>query len=550
MKQFLILMSVSFFSQWALATSPLDNLPIQDAGRLKPFDTFARESLQLVYGKSTYNGQPATDIVLTWLIAPAAWDDKALVKINRKDIKENLKLEVSESYFAAKTLFGNERLPLLIQDLRNKLTNKEKLDPYFQDVQKLENQLSLYRALTMGMALRFVPPKEGETWKSVNEFDEAWLQNFGEITKAFITYVSHKDGSGSDSPEFLQKAEADLQAAVKGFQEKARAENPNLYPPEKDIQIEVHYNRLDPFKWAWIAYLLTALLFSFYMIQAQPNPMLYRLGWFFAIAGFAMHTYGFVLRCYLTGRPPVSNMYESVIWVSWGAIFFGCIFEWVYKKVFPLLSATIVGVLCLIVASLAPNILDPSLQPLEPVLRSNMWLMIHVLTITLSYSAFFLALLMADLGLVYFLRSGFEKKANELAQTTYRVIQIGVVLLFAGTVLGGIWADYSWGRFWGWDPKETWAFIAFMGYIAVLHAKKGGYIHNFGFLVAAIISFSLVLMAWYGVNYVLGVGLHSYGFGGGGVPYVAAFIAAHLVYVSFVITVYRSRKKAKSLGQS
>jgi ABC-type transport system involved in cytochrome c biogenesis permease subunit len=544
MKSLIQFLFFCFLSINAQAHSKLQTLAVQDAGRLKPFDTFARESLQLVYGKATFNSQPASEIVMTWLLAPSAWDEKEFVKINRKDIKEALKLEVSQSHFAPKSLFANERLPLLIQDLRNKLVNKEKLDPYFQDVQRLENQLSLYRALTMGMALRFVPPKEGDHWKSVSEMEPEWMEAFGQITKAFITYVSLKERS-KDDPQAASAASGELEAAVTRFQDKARAENPNLYPLEKDMRIEVQYNELDPFKWAWILYLLGAIAFGAYLIQANPMKSIYSAGWMFTSAGFVLHIYGFLLRVYITGRPPVSNMYESVIWVSFGAILFGAIFELVYKKTYPLLSANIVGVICLIVASLAPNILDPSLQPLEPVLRSNMWLVVHVLTITLSYSAFFLALLMADLGLIYFLRPGFEKKANELSQTVYRVIQVGVVLLFAGTILGGVWADYSWGRFWGWDPKETWAFIAFMGYVAVLHAKKGGYIFNFGFLVSAIVAFSLVLMAWYGVNYVLGAGLHTYGFGGGGVPYVAGFIAIHFVYVVFVITVYRSRQSKK-----
>ena len=535
----LIFLNIPSFS--AEANQALKELPVQDAGRLKPFDTFARETLQLIYGKSTFNSQAATDIVLTWLLAPAAWDEKEFIKINRKDIKESLKVEVSQSYFAPKSLFSNERLPLLIQDLRNKLQNKEKLDPYFQDVQRLENQLSLYRALTMGMAMRLVPPKEGDHWRSVNEFDPTWMDEFGQITKAFISYVALKERS-KEAGEDLKRADQDLSAAVNRFQDRARAENPALYPSAKDMHTEVHYNLLDPFKWSWILYLCAAIFLTAVLIQTTPNKTVYRLGWIFVAAGLILHTYGFLLRVYLTGRPPVSNMYESVIWVSWGAVLFGLIFEMIYKKVYPLMSACIVAVICLIVASIAPNILDPSLQPLEPVLRSNMWLVVHVLTITLSYSAFFLALLMADLGLIYFLRPGFEQKANELAQTTYRVIQIGVVLLFAGTVLGGIWADYSWGRFWGWDPKETWAFIAFMGYVAVLHARKGGYIRSFGFLVSAIAAFSLVLMAWYGVNYVLGVGLHSYGFGGGGVPYVAGFIAIHMIYVGFAITVYKNRK--------
>jgi ABC-type transport system involved in cytochrome c biogenesis permease subunit len=256
--------------------------------------------------------------------------------------------------------------------------------------------------------------------------------------------------------------------------------------------------------------------------------------------GFLLHTFGFILRCYLAGRPPVSNMYESVVWVSFGAVVFGMIFEIIKRQKFAAFGAAMIGTLCLIVADLSPNILDASIHPLEPVLRSNLWLTVHVLTITLSYSAFFLALLMGDVGLFFFLK-GPRAKGEEIAEATYRVVQVGTVLLAAGTILGGVWADYSWGRFWGWDPKETWALIALLGYLAVLHAKKGGFVRNFGFLGGCIVAFSLVMMAWYGVNFVLGVGLHSYGFGGGGTPYVATFVAVHLVYVAFAVTVHRQR---------
>src|SRR6185295_5576642 len=144
------------------------------------------------------------------------------------------------------------------------------------------------------------------------------------------------------------------------------------------------------------------------------------------------------------------------------------------------------------------------------------WLTTHVLIITISYAAFFLAFAMGDLSLFYYLKDeqGYHAQINNLVKTIYRAMQIGVVLLAAGTILGGVWADYSWGRFWGWDPKETWALISLLGYLAVLHAKKAGMVRNFGFLGGCVVSFSLVLMAWYGVNFVLGVGLHSYGFGG------------------------------------
>jgi cytochrome c biogenesis factor len=138
--------------------------------------------------------------------------------------------------------------------------------------------------------------------------------------------------------------------------------------------------------------------------------------------------------------------------------------------------------------------------------------------------------------------------ARTISVSCYQGIQIGVVLLAAGTILGGVWADYSWGRFWGWDPKETWAFIALMGYLAVLHARLTGWIQVFGILVFSILSFNLVIMAWYGVNFVLGAGLHSYGFGAGGIEYVGVFVAADVIYVAYVTYIHFARTSSAPRG--
>ena len=261
--------------------------------------------------------------------------------------------------------------------------------------------------------------------------------------------------------------------------------------------------------------------------------------------GFLLHTYGFAIRVYLTGHPPVTNMYETVVWVAFGAVVFAGILAYYMKNKFLMVGGAMVATLCMIVADNAPVILDDSIQPLEAVLRSNYWLTIHVLTITVSYSAFFLAMALGDIGLIYYLR-GEKKFASEIkaiAQSVYRSMQIGLAFLIPGIILGGIWADYSWGRFWGWDPKETWALIAALGYLGVLHGRLVGLVRDFGMIAGGVATFSLVIMAWYGVNFVLGAGLHSYGFGAGGVEYVSAFVIAHFILIIYVALVRRERQK-------
>jgi cytochrome c biogenesis factor len=154
------------------------------------------------------------------------------------------------------------------------------------------------------------------------------------------------------------------------------------------------------------------------------------------------------------------------------------------------------------------------------------------MTITLSYAAFALAMGIGNITLGYYLlRNGDQNIISALTRFTYRAIQVGVLLLATGTILGGVWADYSWGRFWGWDPKEVWALVALLGYLAVLHARYAGWVRSFGLAALSVLCFSLIIMAWYGVNYVLGAGLHSYGFGGGGQAYVLSAIVLQAIFV-------------------
>jgi cytochrome c-type biogenesis protein CcsB len=256
--------------------------------------------------------------------------------------------------------------------------------------------------------------------------------------------------------------------------------------------------------------------------------------------GLAAMVIGFAMRIAISGRPPVSNMYESVIYVGFGVAVFGLIFELIYRTKVILLAAAGVSTVALVLADNCPAILDPSLRPLEPVLRSNFWLIIHVMTITLSYAAFALAMGIANVTLGYHLFGSANMTAiAALNRFTYKAMQVGVLLLAAGTILGGVWADYSWGRFWGWDPKEVWALVALLGYLCVLHARFAGWVGQRGLPALAVACFSLIVMAWYGVNFVLGAGLHSYGFGGGGQGWVYTAVGIELSYAGLALLMSR-----------
>ncbi len=540
---FILILSFIFSAQVLALTLPegesLRALPVQADGRIKPYDTFAREMLEIVYGKGSFEGRKPHEVILTWMLSPVAWENKELFEVRNHEVLKALNLNPERKRFKGQEVFANERFTLLRQELQEKRETKEKLTPYFQALQRLENQYFVFTEMATGRLMKVMPVVESKNWKSVAELEGEPQKDFLEMSGKFITYIAAMSES-KPADEVLEKARA-LDQAVAKFQETARSQNPAAYAENSKIETEIHYNLFHPFRWAYSLYFLAVCVILLLWVLKKDSWM--KWAWMLVASGFLLHTYGFALRVYLTGRPPVSNMYETVVWVAWGAVVFSAVLEFVYKFKFILLAGSLAGFIGMVIADTAPIILDPSLQPLEPVLRSNYWLIVHVMTITISYAAFLLAFILGDIGLVYYLRGeqAYKDKIKEIVLAIYRAKQIGVIFLAPGIILGGIWADYSWGRFWGWDPKETWALIALLGYIAVLHGRLIGWIKDFGMVVSGIMTFSLVVMSWYGVNFVLGAGLHSYGFGAGGVEYVASFVVAHFLAIVYVVVVRRSR---------
>jgi ABC-type transport system involved in cytochrome c biogenesis permease subunit len=225
------------------------------------------------------------------------------------------------------------------------------------------------------------------------------------------------------------------------------------------------------------------------------------------------------------------------------------------RKPFALAGAA-VGFLAAIVAYYAP-VFDENINPLMPVLRDNFWLTLHVLTITASYGAGALAWGLGNLALAHYLfgryhnpdpaavdghrpasRPGGVAPARRPPDATYSLgtfiyksMQVAVLLLAAGTILGGLWADVSWGRFWGWDSKEVWALVSLLIYLAVLHGRYAGWFGNFGLAAGSVVGATSILMAWYGVNFVLGSGLHTYGDGAGGLVPVTTVVVLNWLFI-------------------
>lgn len=513
------------------------SMAIQAGGRVKPLNTFAREGADLLYGRESYKKKPALDFLFSLAFEPQIWQEEPFVQVTHRPLRQDLGLSMERTHFSPQELMHASRLTSLFQELDAKQKAQEKLDPYFQAVQRMGNQLGFVQEVISGRALRLVPPtveefKTSDHWAGFDRFSEEQKLRFALIAAG---YTSADPTVRAKLGEYLTR-----------FQEMAKAQNAKLYPAESRLKMETHFNELRPFRWAWVLSLVGSILLAFALYSAGSAWYLAGLA-AYALC-FALQVYGFVLRCLIAGRPPVSNMYESVIWVAFGAMFFGAILEAVYRKRVIALGSLIFATLALIVADQSTAVIDDGIHPLEPVLRSNLWLTVHVLTITLGYAAFALSLVFGNMGLGQYAIFGKESQrtpVRQLAFYSYRAVQVGVILLAAGTILGGVWADYSWGRFWGWDPKETWALIALLGYLALIHARFSGLVGPFGFLVGCVLAFLGVIMAWYGVNFVLGAGLHSYGFGAGGVSYVATYCCIQVAFVLLAYYQFRQSRRAR-----
>ena len=256
---------------------------------------------------------------------------------------------------------------------------------------------------------------------------------------------------------------------------------------------------------------------------------------------------GLVVRVYVTRFAPVTSMYGTMLWVAFGVTIFSAILFILYRNAIVSGFMLVGAGLILMLTENIPLILSPDLDPVVAVLRSNFWLSTHVTTITISYAAFTVAMILGNVTLVQFWRKGNATPwYHDFFLYAYRMVQLGCFLLTVGIILGGIWADYSWGRFWGWDPKETWALIADLGFLVLLHARHIGWLKEFTFLALLPLSYLLVVMAWYGVNFILAAGLHSYGFSSGGATAVVVFVTLQLAMLGGALLKF---KLSPSLGK-
>jgi ABC-type transport system involved in cytochrome c biogenesis permease subunit len=314
------------------------------------------------------------------------------------------------------------------------------------------------------------------------------------------------------------------------------------YPSWNQLSAELIYYQYPFVTLIILSYAFAFLCFSCSLLLKRMSSQFSAMGLFFLIAAFGIHTLMLAMRCYILQRPPVSNMFETVIYVPWIAVAIGLLTYSIFRQRFLLISCTLIPTVLLLILQITN--LNQGLENPQAVLDSQYWLTIHVLLVVGSYGAFVLS---GILGHFYLGALAFKLTETPsmkfLAQCILQTLYIGVAMLVPGTILGGVWAAESWGRFWDWDPKESWAFISICTYLIFIHAYRFHHIKNFGLAAGSIIGFQIITFTWYGVNYILGTGLHTYGFGSGGEGYYALFIALEALFLGTVW--YKVKRKVE-----
>ena len=512
-------------------TSSIQTIAVQLDGRKKPLDTVARETITQIHGSQHYqtlDGQKLGNLALfqsLWF-NNRDWNQEPFILFNYRPLKQRLGFDSEKKYFTfaelAQSKLGNVILAASEKQAQDQTLNREE-----QEALALEERLGLMieRVGRNNLALVPHPSNSKERWITIAETPRYYDSSASaSLEKAYQQFEQTASGLAQPSQSTVTDSTEQLKAQL-------RALSPTVYPSQQALSQEVRFSQLHPFAKAWVLFALAWVLVVINLLLPRLNTYTTAMGIF--SGGLLIQMYGFLQRMQIADRPPVTNMYESIIWVAFGISAIAFLFEVIHRARFYLLAAAPLSIICLLLADRLPAVLDASIQPLVPVLRDNFWLSIHVPTITLGYASFALALGLGHILLLYYYFSPDAKeRIRQLSRWNYGVLQVGVLLLTTGIILGGIWAHFSWGRFWGWDPKETWAFIALMCYVIPLHGKLVGWLGDYGLAVTSVVSFNAVLMAWYGVNFVLGTGLHSYGFShGGSTIFIVAFVILDLLFV-------------------
>ncbi len=490
----------------------LNSLLVQDLnGRVEPLGTMASDILRKLHRSESYEELSAVEFTISMMANPAKWQQAPIIKISNGQLAKEL--GAPSGYISFQKMFDQNgyRIKNLVNETYHKSpTSRNKYD---KEVLNLDERVNVCYQLFQRQFLHFfpIPDDENQKWATAKNFPVTLLSGNEENPVTILEKYLGAFNTANLNHDWSKSTELILQ--LKEYQDEKGG---SVIPSDRKIELEVLYSKLNLFGKLSRTYQMLGLIwliFNFLLIfnSKWSGKGINSFGIIASALAFAVYTFGIGIRWYISGHAPWSNGYEAMVFVGWATAMAGLIFS--RQSMITLAVTNLLSGIMLMVAGL--SWMNPEITPLVPVLKSY-WLIVHVAVITSSYG--FLAI-GAFLGALNLLLIIFCSKKNENALGTYikeinviieLTLLIGLILLVVGTFLGGIWANESWGRYWGWDPKETWALITVLVYSVVIHLKRiPSFKSDALFNAFALVAFASVLMTFFGVNYYLS-GLHSY----------------------------------------
>ncbi|MDQ3198586.1 MAG: cytochrome c biogenesis protein CcsA [Verrucomicrobiota bacterium] len=546
-------------------------VPVLLNGRIKPLDTVARNSLLIIHGKQILATDHGSLTPIDWLaevmMKPGEADLRKVFVIRNADTLAALGLKSEgEKYFSfrefAPHLQAVEQQAALAQKVEAQLRS-----PFQKDIIKLFERLTLYHRLENSLEVTGTQDFKSQIDDLVKNIHPSSvpmqsgispeaLQNLGFLAETGYFFPIPPFPPNDNPLQWRKMGESlltfltdgKLHPAVKSWAALTTAfagNDPVTFNRvlddyaaqlQRDLprrvwkaKVESVFNQLQPFYSAMVIYVLIFILAAGSWL-AWPET-LGRYAFALLVLTFVLHSGGLITRMYLEGRPPVTNLYSSAVFIGWGAVLLGILLERFFRNGIGSATAAMIGFITLLIAHHLSMDGD-TMEMMRAVLDTNGWLATHVVCVTLGYASTFLA---GFLALVYIARGAFTPSldrdtARSLARMVYGIICFATLFSFVGTILGGIWADQSWGRFWGWDAKENGALLIVLWNAIILHARWGGLVRQRGLMVMAIFGNVVTSWSWFGVN-MLGIGLHSYGFMDSAFPWLITFGASQLAFM-------------------
>jgi ABC-type transport system involved in cytochrome c biogenesis permease subunit len=485
-----------------LDLAAFSRLPVNYGGRVMPLDTLARIELKVVSGRESLQDPTDKDKMhpaIRWLAdtlsdAPGAFDYKVIL-IDAPDVRSQLALDPNEKYFSLNDLLAHKDVAQKQFDMAIQVPEKQR-DPYQRHMVDLAQHIEQYLEVRqMGKLLLVPPPAENQgNWKPL-------MSTRGTLTPGGKPFMELLDSYRNDQPRQFNDGVAQYHATLKT----------QLPATMTKVDYETFLNHADPYFWCMWLYVFLVFVpacLSWLGLRGIFWPM--AMGAMVIIALY--HTFGIASRVYLTGWGPVTNLYSAAVFIGWACVLFAIGLELIYRNGVGAAAGAMIGFASLILAHFL-GLDGDMMKPLQAVLMTKFWLWTHVPCIVLGYASTILAAVLAITYVVLGLFTPLidEPSGKALSRMVYAITCFAILFSFVGTILGGIWADYSWGRFWGWDPKENGAILIVLWNAIILHARWGGIVKQRGMMVLAILGIVVTSWSYFGTN-LLGIGLHSYGF--------------------------------------